>query len=116
MIDVCPGTARGRGTRQVSCPLAREAEDAMTRTAGRDMAAGLTRTSTRRAALVGLLGMGLVAGSIPALASKHHGGHEQSAVSTAEAGQAKDTGQMTPASDEVTAAAGKFKTVKKTFS
>jgi subtilisin-like proprotein convertase family protein len=79
------------------------------------MATGLTRTSTRRAALVGLLGMGLVAGSIPALASKHHGGHEKSAVSTAEAGQAKDTGQVAAAS-EVTTAAGKFKTVKRTFS
>jgi subtilisin-like proprotein convertase family protein len=86
----------------------------MTRAAGRDMTAGLTRTSTRRAALVGLLGMGLVAGSIPALASKHHGGHEKSAVSTAEAGQAKDTGQV--AASEVTTAAGKFKTVKRTFS
>jgi len=78
------------------------------------MTAGLTRASTRRAALVGLLGLGLVAGSIPALAGKHHGGHQQSAVSTAEAGQTKDTGQVTAAS-EVTAA-GKFKTVTRTFS
>jgi len=65
------------------------------------MTAGVTRTSTRRAALVGLLGLGLVAGSIPALAGKHHGGHEKSAVSTA--------------ASEVTTA-GKFKTVTRTFS
>jgi len=78
------------------------------------MAAGLTRTSTRRAALVGLLGMGLVAGSIPTLASKHHSGHEKSAVSTAEADTAKDTGQVAAASEVTTA--GRFKTVKKTFS
>ena len=78
------------------------------------MAAELTRTSTRRAALVGLLGMGLVAGSIPTLASKHHSGHEKSAVSTAEADTAKDTGQVAAASEVTTA--GRFKTVKKTFS
>ena len=73
------------------------------------MATGMSRTSTRRSALVGLLGLGLVAGGVPVLAGKRHGGHEQSAVSTAEAGQTKDTGQ-------VTAEAGRFKTVRKTFS
>ena len=77
------------------------------------MATELTRTSTRRAALVGLLGIGLV-GSIPTLASKHHSGHEKSAVSTAEADTAKDTGQVAAASEVTTA--GRFKTVKKTFS
>ena len=66
------------------------------------MTAGLTRTSTRRAAMVGLLGLGLVLGGVPALAAKHHGGHEKSAVTTA--------------ADQVTTAAGRFKTVKKTFS
>jgi hypothetical protein len=67
------------------------------------MTAGLTRASTRRAALVGLLGLGLVVGSVPALASKHHDGHKAEA------------GQVTAAS-EVTTTAGRFKTVKKTFS
>ena len=101
----------------------------MTRTTGQNMAAGCTRTSTRRAALVGLLGMGL-AGSIPALASKHHGGHQRVAgkaqpkagKAKPEAGQAKKTGKAMPeagqvtAASEVTTAAGRFKTVKKTFS
>jgi len=69
------------------------------------MAAGRTRVSTRRTALVGLLGLGLVVGSVPALGAKHHSGDKRStpAVNTAETGQ-------------LTTAAGKFKTVKKTFS
>jgi len=69
------------------------------------MATGMSRTSTRRSALVGLLGLGLVAGGVPVLAAKGHGGHQESAsvATTAETGQ-------------VTAEAGRFKTVKKTFS
>jgi subtilisin-like proprotein convertase family protein len=87
------------------------------------MAAGLTRTSTRRAALVGLLGLGLVVGSIPALAGKHHSGHRDSTsvsmtaeVSKAEpeVGKTTKTGKVTAASDVT--AAGKFKTVRRTFS
>ena len=80
------------------------------------MATGRTRTSTRRAAVAGLLGLGLV-GSIPTLARQHHGGH-QGATGKAKpkAGKATpETGQLTAAS-EVTTAAGKFRTVKKTFS
>jgi subtilisin-like proprotein convertase family protein len=97
----------------------------MTRTARRDLAAGLTRTSTRRAALVGLLGLGLVAGSIPVLA-----GDQQGAAGKAKkAGKAKPkAGKTKPAASQVTAAsevstsasevtaAGKFKTVTRTFS
>jgi subtilisin-like proprotein convertase family protein len=103
----------------------RQTEGPMTRTAGRDLAAGLSRASTRRAALVGLLGLGLVMGGIPALANKDHKGHRDSvAVGKAKpgAGKAKKTGKATPeagqvtAASEVTAAAGKFKTVKRTFS
>jgi subtilisin-like proprotein convertase family protein len=96
------------------------------------MAAGLTRTSTRRAALVGLLGFGLVVGSVPELAAKDHSGHKGTApaVTTAQTAKAKpetgkakpETGQVTAASEvttaagEVTAAARRFKTVKRTFS
>jgi hypothetical protein len=88
------------------------------------MTAGLTRASTRRAALVGLLGLGLVVGSVPALASKHHDGHKAAAgkakpkagKAQPEDGKAKpEAGQVTAAS-EVTTTAGRFKTVKKTFS
>ncbi len=78
-------------------------EGPMTRRAGRNTAMGLTRVSTRRAAIVGLLGLGLVLEGVPALAAKHHGGHKSSSP------------VVTTAADHVTTA-GKFKTVKKTFS
>ena len=56
-----------------------------------------------------MLGLGL-AGSIPALAGKHHGDHQGAA------GKATpEAGRLTAAS-EVTTAAGKFKTVTRTFS
>ena len=107
-IEACPRTARGRGTRQVSCPPAREAEDPMTRTARRDLAAGLTRTSTRRAALVGLLGVGLVAGSIPALAGDQQGAAgkaKKAGKAKPNAGKAKPkAGKTKPAASQVTAA------------
>jgi hypothetical protein len=87
----------------------------MTRTAGRDMTAGLTRTSTRRAALVGLLGLGL-AGSVPTLARKHHDHHQGAAGKAKQKlGKAKPEASQVRAASEVTAA-GKFKTVTRTFS
>src|SRR5215213_10770056 len=76
---------------QVAGALAtdKQTEGPMTRTPGRDLATGMSRTSTRRSALVGLLGLGLIVGGVPVLAAKGHGGHQESAsvATTAETGQ-----------------------------